>query len=103
MLETNGKPNGWWTKIPPLVALLIGLLPGVGGYFVMQYRVSIIESHYVSQDQLIIAIQNAIKDQGVQAEKVVELTDAVNKLSEKIDRMYGAWSMYSAHPKGHKE
>ena len=103
MPETNGSPSGYWSKASQLILVCACLLPGVGGYFVMQYRVDDIERNYVSHDQLVIEVQKASGTTGVQAEQIKELTQAVNDLSDKIDRMYGAWSSYSAHPKGHKQ
>ena len=101
--EINGKLTNWWSRVPPIVALFLGLLPGVGGYFVMQYRVDSIEKNYVSRDQLAVEVQKALGTSSVQAEQLKELTVAVQDLSDKIDRMYGAWSSYSAHPKGHRQ
>ena len=109
MTETNGKPNGnGRVKLAARDLVLIvsgicgGLLPSVGGYFVLQYRVSYIESHYVSQDQLKAEVATAVGVSNVSAQKLSDLTDAVQELSQEIKDLRGEWSNYSSHPKGHR-
>ena len=101
MADTNGKPESFWSKIPPIVIILSCLLPGVGGYFVTQYRVGSIESNYVSRDQLAVEVQKALGVSGVQAEQLRELTEAVKTnneelvaLEQELKQMRQEWSNY---------
>ena len=112
MAETNGVPNGYWSKVSPREVILICacLLPGIGGYFVTQYRVGAIEANYVTHDQLAIEVTKATGLSGIQAEQLKELTEvvrsnneAVVELTQEVRNMRGEWSHYSAHPKGHNQ
>jgi hypothetical protein len=67
----NGKPNGRWKLTARDLVLVVsgicgGLLPSVGGYFVLQYRVSYIENHYVSHDELATEVATAVGVSNVQ-------------------------------------
>ena len=104
MPETNGSPSGYWSKASQLILVCACLLPGVGGYFVMQYRVERIESNYISRDQLAVEVQKALGVSGVQAEQLRELTEAVKANNEELaslelelKQIREEWSRYRSH------
>jgi hypothetical protein len=103
MTETNGKPVSWWSKVPSFVGLAALLLSGVGGYYVLQYRMGIIEKDYVTREALETAVATALGNQKRQDQALLDLSDNVKELTQEIREMRGEWSNYSAHPKGHKQ